>query len=89
MRSTIAEAVPRRRTTLRGTILSVTTTDGPWLRTNAVLDDGTAHVVLRFVGRSRVPGLEVGRVLEVRGTPGLVHGALMMINPLYSFDGTG
>jgi hypothetical protein len=41
--------------------------------------------LLRFVGRATVPGLAVGRRVIAQGTPGLVRGAVVMVNPLYSF----
>ena len=89
MTPTIDTAVPRRRTTLRGTVLSVVTARTPWVHTDAVLGDDTGTLVLRFVGRSSVPGLVPGRTLVVDGTPGVVDGDLVMLNPIYSFDGAG
>jgi len=80
--SAIATAVPRHRTTLLGTVLSVVTAESPWVHTDAVLGDDTGTLVLRFVGRSSVPGLVPGR-------PGVVDGDLVMLNPIYSFDGAG
>jgi hypothetical protein len=82
---TISSAVPRRRTTLRGDVVSVVSTERPWVRTDATISDGTGSLVLRLVGRSSVPGLEVGRRLVVDGTPGLVDDVLVMLNPVYSF----
>jgi hypothetical protein len=87
--STIATAVPRRRTTLRGTVRSVVTAETPWVHTDAVLGDDTGALVLRFAGRSSVPGLLPGRMLVVDGTPGVIDGDLVMLNPVYSFDGAG
>jgi hypothetical protein len=55
------------------------------VRTDAIITDGTGCLVLRFVGRSSVPGVEVGGRLVVYGTPGLVRRDLVMLNPLYSF----
>jgi hypothetical protein len=84
---TIASVIPRLRTTLRGEIVSVNGFETPWVRTDAVLSDGTGTLVLRFVGRISVPGLNTGRSIVVDGTPGLVGGELVMLNPRYSFDG--
>ena len=89
MTSAIATAVPRHRTTLLGTVLSVVTAESPWVHTDAVLGDDTGTLVLRFVGRSSVPGLLPGRMLVVDGTPGVIDGDLVMLNPIYSFDGAG
>jgi hypothetical protein len=55
------------------------------MRTDVTIRDDTVSVLLRFVGRSSVPGIEVGRRLVVEGTPGLVGGDLVMLNPVYSF----
>ena len=89
MIKTIAPAVPRQRTTFRGKIVSLDIGETPWVRTDAVLSDGTGTLVLRFVGRRSIPGLDVGRGVVVEGTPGREGDALVMVNPLYSFDGVG
>jgi hypothetical protein len=81
----IAAVLLRKRNTVRGEIISVTHFERPWVRTDAALSDGTGSLVLRFFGRASVPGLVVGRQLIAQGTPGLVNGAVVMINPLYSF----
>lgn len=83
--SSISSAVPRQRTTLCGAIVSVAHDRHPWVRTDVAISDGTGTLVLRFVGRWSVPGLEVGRRLIVDGTPGVVDGKVVMLNPLYSF----
>jgi hypothetical protein len=72
--------------TVRGEVRSVTSSATPLVRTDAVISDGTGVLLLRYVGRRSIPGLEVGRHLIVDGTPGLIHGDLVMLNPLYSFD---
>ncbi len=61
----------------------------PWARTDAILGDGTGTLVLRFLGRISVPGIEPGRRLVVEGTPGLVGCKLVMLNPAYSFEDAG
>jgi hypothetical protein len=86
---TIARAVPRQRTMLRGQVVSVARTEAPWARTDVTLDDGTGTLVLRFLGRASVPGLEPGRRVVVDGTPGFMDRTLVMLNPIYSFDETG
>ena len=87
MIQTIASAAPRQRTKLRGQIVSVNGSETSSVRTDAVLSDGTGTLVLRFVGRRSIPGLDVGRSLVVEGTPTRVGGELVMLNPLYSFEG--
>jgi hypothetical protein len=79
--------VPRQRTKVRGQIVSVNGSETPLVRTDAILRDGTGRLVLRFVGRRSIPGLDVGRSVVVEGTPGRVGGELVMLNPLYSFEG--
>ena len=81
----IAALVPRRRAVVAGEIESVLSTEQPWVRTDAILDDATGTLVLRFMGRASVPGVAAGRRLVAEGTPGLEDGVLLMRNPLYSF----
>ena len=81
----IAAVALRRRNTVRGEIVSVASYRRPWMRTDAVVHDGTGMLLLRFVGRAAVPGLAVGRCVIAQGTPGLLRGEVVMVNPLYSF----
>jgi hypothetical protein len=70
---------------MSGEILSVVSYELPWVRTDAEIGDGTGLVVLRFMGRSEVPGLVPGRHIVADGTPGLRNGVLVVHNPLYQF----
>ncbi len=81
----IAAVALRKRNTVRGEVVSVVSTQRPWVRTDAEIRDATGSLVLRFIGRASVPGLVSGRWVIAQGTPGLVHGGLVMVNPLYSF----
>jgi hypothetical protein len=82
----ISALVPRRRTTIRGRIVSVTPRVQPWLRLDVQLSDGTGSVILRFTGRPSIAGLTEGRDLRVEGTPGKqASGELVILNPVYSF----
>jgi hypothetical protein len=81
----IAALVPRQRSRVTGRIESVVSYERPWVRTDAVLDDGTGALVLRFLGRSRVPGMAGGLRVIAEGTPALERGVLLMRNPIYSF----
>ncbi len=81
----IAAVVPRRRAVVAGEVESVDFTERPWVRTDAVLHDGTGTLVLRFMGRTTVPGITPGRRLVAEGTPAVHDGVLLMCNPLYSF----
>lgn len=80
-----ADLVPRHRAVLRGTVSSVR----QWRSlagspvTDAVLDDGTGDVVVRWLGRPTVPGVESGTALAVEGTVADVRGVLVVVNPLY------
>jgi len=80
----IAAVTLRQRNTVRGEVLSVASYERPWVRTDAVLSDATGTLVLRFLGRASVPGLAAGGRVIAQGTPGLVRGAVVMVNPLYS-----
>jgi hypothetical protein len=81
----MAAVVLRRRNTVRGEIVSVVSSQRPWVRTDAEIRDATGTLVLRFIGRASVPGLVRGRWVIAQGTPGLVRGVIVMMNPLYSF----
>ena len=81
----VAALVPRQRAVVVGDIQSVASYEKPWVRTDAVLADGTGALILRFMGRARVPGLAAGRRVTVEGTPTSERGVLVMRNPLYSF----
>jgi len=83
----IAAVTPRQRATVRGEIVSVQSYERPWVRTDAEVTDGTGSVLLRFLGRSGIPGLVAGCQIIAEGTPGLVRGALVMLNPRYSLTG--
>jgi hypothetical protein len=83
--SAIAALVLRRRSVVAGTVESVATFELPWVRTDAVLGDGTGTLVLRFMGRAAVPGIVSGCRLVAEGTPAVEGGLLVMRNPLYSF----
>ncbi len=80
---TVAAADPRRRAALTGTVRAVSArTDA----TDAELDDGTGRIVLRWVGRDRVPGVTVGASLAVEGTVLVDRGRRVLLNPLYRFS---
>jgi hypothetical protein len=81
----VAALVPRQRAVVVGQIQSVASYERPWVRTDAVLDDGTGALILRFMGRAAVPGMVAGRPVMADGTPASVRGVLVMRNPLYSF----
>ncbi|NLG48333.1 OB-fold nucleic acid binding domain-containing protein [Gordonia sp. (in: high G+C Gram-positive bacteria)] len=45
--------------------------------------DGTDTVVLKWMGRNRIPGIEAGRRLTVRGRIAVADGVKTMYNPYY------
>ena len=85
----IAALTPRRRAVVAGEVRSVVSHERPWVHTDAVLDDGTGTVTLRFMGRSEVPGVAAGSRMSAEGTPAIERGVLLMRNPLYSFGTDG
>ena len=85
----IAALVPRQRARVAGKVESVVSFQQPWVRTDAVLVDGTGALVLRFHGRAGVPGMAAGAQVVAEGTPALDRGVLLMRNPLYWFAAPG
>jgi hypothetical protein len=81
----IAAVVSRRRTTVRGDVVSVESYERPWVRTDAEVTDGTGCLLLRFVGLGAVPGVVACREIEAEGTPASLRGILVMLNPRYLF----
>jgi hypothetical protein len=81
----VAALVLRQRAVVVGEIQSVTSFERPWVRIDAVLADRTGELILRFMGRARVPGMAAGCRVIAEGTPASARGVLLMCNPLYSF----
>lgn len=82
---TLATARMRTPVSLRGTISMVTINPrgvNRWLE--AVLDDGTGEVLLLWMGRRMVRGIEAGRTVEVTGTLTLFEGRKAIYNPNYT-----
>ena len=83
-RRAVADVLPREEAVLFGAIQSVTYYPEeirPLI--DATLFDGTGTIVLRWPGRTDIPGLHAGIHLEVQGTVGLTNGVKVMTNPLY------
>ncbi len=85
----IGVLVPRLRCTVDGRIIRATSYQRPWVRTDVELSDGSGDVVLRFIGRAGVHGFRSGRRVVASGTPGLHHGDLVILNPIYTFVADG
>jgi hypothetical protein len=49
----------------------------------AELFDGTEGVTLIWVGRRRIPGIEAGRSIKVRGRLAIRNGRKVLYNPYY------
>jgi hypothetical protein len=49
----------------------------------AELFDGTDGVTLIWVGRRRIPGIEPGRLIKVRGRVAVKNGRKVLYNPYY------
>jgi hypothetical protein len=88
-KTAIAAVVPRRRAMVCGSVTSVRQRQLPWVRTDVEITDATGVMVMRFLGRSSVGGIDIGRQVVAEGTPRRDGEALVMLNPLYSFDGAG
>ena len=70
---------------MAGEIRAVTSYEQPYKRTEVELADSTGMVVLRFVGRTHIPGVAPGRRMIAEGTPATARDGLVMLNPLYRF----
>jgi hypothetical protein len=79
----IRSLVPRRRATVTGEVRSVTSSRRPYVRSEAELDDRRGAIVLRFLGRSLVPGFVPSLHMVATGTQGTERGELVRLNPLY------
>jgi hypothetical protein len=82
---TISDLVLRQPSTAAGWVAEVRPHVRPWVRLDVELRDGSGALVLRFMGRTEIPGMEPGRRMHVAGTPARVRDELVMLNPIYSF----
>jgi hypothetical protein len=48
-----------------------------------VLEDDTGVISLVFLGRSKIPGIDIGSRIRAEGTAGEHRGRLAMLNPVY------
>jgi hypothetical protein len=85
----ISAVVSRERTVVAGKVLSVVSYERPWVRTDVGVGDGTGVIILRFIGRSGLPGFAPERSLVAHGTPALERGTFVMLNPRYTFESCG
>lgn len=83
----VSAVVPRVRATVAGRIIAVRAHRRPWMRLDVELGDGTGTIILRFMGRTAIPGLSPGRRVGAEGMPSAQGGSgtLLMLNPHYAF----
>jgi hypothetical protein len=84
---TAATAEPRGRVTLSGRLLGVECHHRPGPCVEAILDDGTGRLGLRWMGRRAVPGIVAGALVSVEGTVVEERGRPVLLNPIYEFCG--
>lgn len=81
---TIAGAPMRARVTVQGTLRTVTLRPrGGVPALEAELYDGSATLMVLWLGRRRIAGIYPGRMLRVTGRIGEQEGAPVMFNPRY------
>jgi hypothetical protein len=86
----VAACLDRQRAKVHGTIRTVTLrplAGVPALE--AELWDGTGTVVLVFLGRRRIGGIEPGRALTAEGRVATVNGRPQLFNPFYTLTPAG
>lgn len=80
----IGEAADRERVQLRGSLRTVTLRPrGGVPALEAELYDGSGVVMLVWLGRRRIAGIEPGRQLKVSGRISRQEGSRVMFNPRY------
>lgn len=80
----IQNARVRERVHLRGTVQAITLSpefDKGGL--DVELDDGTGRITLVWMGRRLIPGIDVGRRIDVWGTLTISEGRRVIFNPAY------
>jgi len=80
----INQLQPRQRARVAGRVRSMVIR--PWGTAPTLecsLTDGTGRLVVAFLGRREIAGLETGTRMVVEGTVALRRGELVMINPAY------
>ncbi len=83
---TVAAAGPRQRAVLDGVVRSATGRGhGLKVAYEAVIDDGTGELTLRWIGRRIIPGMVPGARVHVEGTVLAEGNGAALLNPLYQF----
>jgi hypothetical protein len=88
--TTIATLPERSHVTVCGTLRSVTLQPRAGVPSlTAELFDGTGTLVLVWVGRRRIPGIEPGRKVRAEGRTSSNYDRPVMFNPRYELKPTG
>lgn len=81
----IGSVADRQQVVLDGTLEGLALRSRPgtnWLE--ATLTDGTGSVLLVWMGRESIPGIEAGRHMRAQGRVGIVDGQRRIYNPQYT-----
>lgn len=82
--TSLADAPDRERVRVQGRLRTVTLRPrGGVPALEAELSDGTGSLIIVWLGRRRIVGVEPGRDLVVEGRIGVAHGARTIFNPRY------
>jgi hypothetical protein len=80
----IADAPDRTPVKLRGTLKTVTLRPRAGVPAlEAELNDGSGAIMIVWLGRRRITGIDAGRNIEVQGRVGLHEGTRVLYNPRY------
>ncbi|MEE2032419.1 OB-fold nucleic acid binding domain-containing protein [Rhodococcus chondri] len=78
-----AECSRGQEVTMLGRLRSVEACSKATASVQAEFFDGTDSILLVWIGRRRIPGIETGKTLLVRGRVGERGGAKVIYNPYY------
>jgi amino acid transporter len=80
----ISEVRPRTHAVVAGTIYSVRVQPfGGVPSLECTIDDGSGRLIVAFLGRRQVPGIQTGTRISVEGVVGSHRGQMAILNPLY------
>ncbi|HTX63786.1 MAG TPA: hypothetical protein VMD28_09105 [Acidimicrobiales bacterium] len=93
----VADATARRRAVLTGVVRALVVhrqrpprgrlrPGSRGLALDALLDDGTGTITLRWLGREALAGVGAGARLQIEGTVSSESNRLVILNPLYRFS---
>lgn len=80
----ISDVKARERTKVAGVIQNIRIDPREGTSIEATIIDGSGHMVARWLGRDRMPGIGLGMGLVMEGVPGAgLEGEFVMLNPEY------